>query len=264
MTSTWDPDLYARFQGPRFRPGLELRDRIPHPRPKSVVDLGCGSGTLTLALAVHWPQARVHGVDHSPQMLERARELDGRLPAGHELTWEQADVARWTPQAPVDVLFSNACLHWLPNHEELLPRFMGFLAPGGALAVQLPTSHREPSHRLMREVLEAEGLGDDGLHAQLERAWVLDPAAYLDLLTPHARRVDVWETRYHQVLEGENAVLEWVRATGLRPVLEALDEEEQERFLVPYAAALRRAYPPRTNGTTVYPFPRLFFVAEAR
>jgi len=262
MTTPWDPDQYARFEDSRLRPGLELRDRVGHPGPRAVSDLGCGPGALTLALAVRWPRARITGVDHSPEMLARARAATAELPPGVTLAFETGDVATWAPPRPQDVIFSNACLHWVRDHPVLLPRLMGHLAPGGVLAFQVPLSHAEPSHAAMGEVLDREGLGGEDLRRSLARAWVLSPAEYLALLTPHARQVDVWETCYHQVLEGEDPVLEWVRGTGLRPVLDALEGEERERFLAGYREALRTAFPRRSDGTMVYPFPRLFVVAR--
>lgn len=262
MTTRWDPDQYARFEEARLRPGLELRDRVGHPGPRQVSDLGCGPGALTLALAVRWPRARITGVDHSPQMLERARATTAELPPGVSLAFERGDIATWAPARPQDVLFSNACLHWVPDHETLLPRLMGHLAPGGVLAFQVPVGLGEASHTAMGEVLQREDLGGHGLLEALGRDWVLPAAEYLGLLTPHARQVDVWETRYLHVLQGEDPVLEWVRGAGLRPVLDALEGEERQRFLEGYGDALRRAYPRRADGTTVYPFPRLFVVAR--
>ena len=256
MGTTWDPGQYERFAAPRLRPGLELLSRIPVESPKRVVDLGCGTGNLTAALAARWPGAEVIGVDHSSEMLARAAEV---APA---VRFEEGDAATYEPPAGTDILFSNACFHWVREHDQLLPRLAGSLAPGGVLAFQIPISHTEPSHVLMREVLGELGLGSPALVEDLERPWVLGAADYHRILAPLARSVDVWETRYLQVLTGEDAVYEWVKGTGLRPVLEALEGEDQARFISAYRSALRDAYPARPGGTTTYPFPRLFVVAS--
>ena len=255
MSSTWDPSQYERFAEPRLRPGLELLARIPVEAPRRVVDLGCGTGNLTAALAARWPEAEVVGVDHSAEMLERAGEV---APA---VRFEEGDAETYCPPPGTDILFSNACFHWVRGHEQLLTRLAGSVAPGGALAFQIPISHTEPSHVLMREVLTDLGLGSQALIEDLERPWVLDAAEYHRILAPLARSVDVWETRYLQVLTGEDAVYEWVKGTGLRPVLEALEGEDQSRFINAYRAALREAYTAQPDGTTTYPFPRLFVVA---
>jgi trans-aconitate 2-methyltransferase len=200
-------------------------------------------------------------VDLSPEMLTEAARRQTRV------RWVEADIATWQPGRPVDVVYSNATLHWLDDHDDLFPRLIGLLGPKGVLAVQMPLSWTEPSHVLMREVLATGGddgapLGPDALRARLARLSVADPAAYYDLLAPLVEELDIWTSRYLQVLAGPDAVLEWVRATGLRPVLNGLPRSELERFLIRYREKLATAYPPQPSGTTLYPFPRLFIVAR--
>ena len=254
--SAWDPGQYARFGGHRLRPALELLARIDHPSPRLIYDLGCGAGEIARLMAERWPDATVIGNDLSPEMLAKAAAGPGRV------RWEQADLRDWAPEAPPDVIYSNAALHWLAGHEALFPRLAGFLAPGGVLAVQMPLSWDEPSHRLMRATLADLGLGDAGLREELDRRWVADPEVYYDLLRPHARELDIWVTRYLQVLESEDPVLEWVKGTGLRPVLAALGDAARDRFLTDYRRRLAEAYPRRAGGETLFPFPRLFIVAR--
>jgi len=256
----WDPGQYLRFSDHRLRPALDLLGRIPLESPEIVVDLGCGTGRITRLLAGRWPEARIEGIDSSAEMLQKAREEPGGV------RWLRADIAAWQPEESPDVLYSNAALHWLEGHRELFPRLTGLLRQGGCLAVQMPLSWDLPSHRLMRETL-AEGrdggrpLGSRELREKLAHKPVHDAEFYHDVLSGSVRVLDIWETEYHQMLEGEDPVLEWVRGTGLRPVLHALDDDERQLFLDAYGRRLRDAYPTRPDGITIYPFRRLFLVA---
>ncbi|MSQ27364.1 MAG: methyltransferase domain-containing protein [Dehalococcoidia bacterium] len=259
-TARWDPHQYFRFSDHRLRPALELIDRINHPSPSLICDLGCGTGQVTLLLGQRWPAARVIGVDNSPEMLTQARRNPGAA------AWVEVDIERWVPSEAPDIIYSNATLHWLDGHQTLFPRLVSFLKPGGVLAVQMPLSWPMPSHRLMRETLADGGanggpLGSEGLRREAARDWVAPAAAYYDLLTAGASTVDIWETQYLQVLEGPDPVLEWVKGTGLRPVLLGLEPMERDVFLAAYKLRLRSAYPARPNGETIYPFRRLFIVA---
>lgn len=256
----WDPSQYLTFADHRVRPALELLERVPLANPRRVYDLGCGTGNVTRTLAERWPEARVVGVDTSAEMLARAAEEPG------DVEWVRGDVREWEPPEPADLVYSNAVFQWVDGHAALLEHLLGVLAPGGCLAVQMPRNEGAPFHRLMGEVLAGGGpdgtaLGSAALRAEVGRRWVEAPEWYYDVLAPHARRVDVWETEYLQVLEGEDAVLEWVRGARLRPILHGLGEREREFFLSEYGRRLRAAYPRRPDGRTLYPFRRLFFVA---
>ena len=267
----WDPGQYHKFSDHRRRPALELLARAPSADPGLAVDLGCGSGEITRLIAERWPGAAVQGVDNSPDMLARARAGDEEGAESGQggaagVEWLEADIAAWSPASPPGLLYANASLQWVDGHEALFPRLLRSLAPGGALAAQMPLSREARSHRLMHEVLTEGGpdgapLGTEALRREIARRWVLDPSEYFDLLAADAARLDIWTTEYLQALEGEDPVLEWVSGTGLRPILNGLAGEERERFLDRYRAALRDAYPRRPDGTTLYPFRRLFIVA---
>jgi trans-aconitate 2-methyltransferase len=258
--SSWDPTRYASFSDHRLRPALELLERVPLTAPQVIYDLGCGSGEITRLISNSWPNATVVGVDNSPEMLAKARSLSGAV------RWIEADIAGWQPDEAPDLIYSNAALQWLDGHDALLPRLVDLLAPGGCLAVQMPQSWPSPSHRLMREALVNGGpggtpIGPPALRQALDHVWVADASHYFDLLAPRSQSIDIWETEYLQILEGENPVLEWVSGTGLRPVLNGLTDEDRATFLTSYSARLLDAYPQRANGKTVYPFRRLFIVA---
>ena len=258
----WDPGQYQKFSDHRLRPALELLDRVPLRSPRVIYDLGCGTGEVTRVIAERWPAARVYGLDSSAQMLQKA----GSEPSG--VRWIEGDVRTWRPDESPDLIYSNAALQWVGEHEQLFPRLFGLLGVGGCLAVQMPLSWDAPSHRLMRETLENGGpsgtpLGTPELARAVGRKWVADAAEYYDLLADLATSLDVWETEYLQVLEGEDPVLEWVKGTGLRPILNGLADAEREPFLAEYRRRLHAAYPARADGRTLYPFRRLFIVAVA-
>ncbi|MDE2162639.1 MAG: trans-aconitate 2-methyltransferase [Alphaproteobacteria bacterium] len=250
----WDPGTYLSFEAERTRPAAELLARIPNESPPYVVDLGCGPGNSTALLAARWPQARIEGVDSSPDMLTEARG------SGVRADWSEADIVSWTPPQTPEVIFSNAAFQWLGEHERLLPRLMSLLPKGGTLAFQVPRNFDDPSHTLIREVA-----GDGPWAAKLRNirsSWsVLAPEDYFSILEPHAARIDIWQTRYMQVLDGPDAVYRWTSGTGLRPFSAALADDEREAFLCEYRQRVAKAYPVRASGKTLFPFRRLFVVA---
>ena len=254
---TWDPDLYHRFAAERLRPAADLLAWIPLAQPAVIADLGCGAGESTGLLAHRWPGAEITGVDSSPRMLVRARS------SGIGAQWIEADLATWTPPEAPELIFSNAVFHWLDDHDALLARLTGLLAPGGVLAVQMPLNHDAPSHRSIAEAIAA-GPWRELLSPLWRDAPVAPPETYRDWLAGRAASVEIWETTYHHVLDGENPVAEWVRGTALSPLLAALDPAAADAFYADAAARLGKAYPPRADSTTVFAFRRLFVVAAAR
>jgi trans-aconitate 2-methyltransferase len=189
-------------------------------------------------------------------MIESARASD--VPAAFTV----GDIATWQPNAPYDVIFSNATFQWLPDHEHLVPRLMTFVAPGGTFAFQVPHNQDAPSHALMRETA-ANGPWAAKLRNVREIS-VLSPDAYYSLLAGPGRKLDIWETEYLHVLEGDDPVYRWVGATGLRPFVQALAGAERDAFTDAYRAKLRQAYPCRSDGTTLFPFLRLFAVVKTQ
>ncbi len=244
-----------RHAGRRIQPALDLLARIDVAAPELVHDLGCGTGNVTRIMRARWPQAHIIASDSSEEMLDAAFAED----AGIE--WRLADTRSWDEPAVYDVIYSNAVLQWIPDHDEVIVRLLESLRPGGVLAVQMPLSWYEPSHELMRTVLDDADLGSAELRRAHATPNVARPEHYFELLARHAATREVWTTRYFQALGGPDPVLDWVSGTGLRPILDQLPEGELAIFLPRYAAALRTAYPPRNDGTTLFPFPRLFFVA---
>ena len=256
----WDAGQYLRFAAPRLRPALDLLARaeaaLARP-PATVFDLGCGTGAVAGLALARWPGAAVTGVDGSPSMLDRARASD--LAA----TWVEADLAAWRPTVPADLVISNAALHWLDHHDRLFRRLIQTLAPGGVLAVQMPRNFEAPSHALL-DALAREEPWRRRLEPLLRRTPVSTPEHYGRLLAPAAQSLDIWETTYLQILAGDAPVLEWMKGTLLRPLIDALEADERATFLDAYAGRLAEAYPRGADGTTLFPFRRLFIVARRR
>ncbi|MEJ2858121.1 MULTISPECIES: trans-aconitate 2-methyltransferase [unclassified Saccharothrix] len=245
----WDPAKYLAFADHRARPFHELVARIATSSPRRVVDLGCGPGNLTVTLAERWRSAVVEALDSSPEMVAAARErgLEARV----------EDVAAWSPSDDTDVVVTNAVLQWVPGHEDLLRRWVRELPSGAWLAMQVPGNFSGPSHEIVRAVA-----AELCPQVVLRESPVLDPAGYAEVLSE--AEVDAWETTYLQRLTGPDAVLEWCKGTALRPVRAALDDVAWEEFLAALAPRLRAAYPERADGTTWFPFRRVFAVAHVR
>jgi trans-aconitate 2-methyltransferase len=252
---SWSAAQYVKFEEERTRPARDLVQRIPLARISSAADIGCGPGNSTELLRERYPEARVVGVDSSPDMIEAARK---RLP---DIAFEIADIREWRPKEPLDVILANAVLQWLPGHETLLPALIARLKPGGALAVQTPDNLEEPSHRLMREVAADGPWAAKLADAAKARAERHGAEWYFRRLRAHALHVDVWRTTYFHPLAGPHAVVEWLNATGLRPFLDPLEASERNAFLARYEWAIAKAYPAEPDGTVLLPFPRLFFIA---
>lgn len=250
----WDPSQYLRFGGERLRPAFDLLSRVQLTAPSVVYDLGCGAGTSTVILKERWPEAEVIGIDSSASMLDRARALDV------EITWREGDLTTWEPDAPCDLLFSNAVFQWLDDHNEIFTRLMRGLRPGGVLAVQMPSNYSAPTHTSIVETV-MEGPWREQLEPHLREWPVRDLSSYYDLLMPHSTSIDLWETTYAHVLEGDDPVVEWLKGSALRPLLDLLSEAEEPPFVEAYGARVGQAYPRRKDGKTVMPFKRLLFVA---
>lgn len=252
---TWNPNIYLTFGVERTRPATELLARIALDAPQRIVDLGCGPGNSTELLTARWPDANIEGIDNSLEMLAEARKLKIKA------QWTQSDIASWASHKSYQLIFSNATLQWLPDHAALLPRLMSYVESKGVFAFQVPRNFEEPCHQLIREVINS---GPWCTKLEVVRDWwnVLKPDDYFDILEPVASLIDIWETRYIHVLEGEDAVYRWMSGTGLRPFLAVLEGEYRDGFIAEYKRRLRLAYPIRPSGKTLYLFQRLFVIAK--
>jgi len=253
--ASWNPNQYLQFGDERTQPARDLIHRIELENPRRIIDLGCGPGNSTSELRKRWPASSVVGLDNSAEMIDTARR------SYSEGAWILGDARSWTAPEPFDLVFSNAVLHWLPDHSALCRHLLAQTTPHGAVAVQMPAHYDSPLHR---EILEVSR--DPRWSARMEQARSAmthhPPEFYHDALSPFAGRLDLWETTYHHILDGPAAVLDWFRATGLRPFLNALgDKPERLSFEAALLERYAATYVRRPNGSILFPFRRLFFVA---
>jgi len=253
----WNPETYLKFADQRGRPFFDLLGRVGATSPRRVVDLGCGPGNLTEHLVRRWPDAIVDGLDSSPEMVAAARERGIAAQVG--------DVETFVLPSDTDVVLSNAALQWIPRHPELLVRWAESLDAGAWIAMQVPGNFDAPSHAAIRVLAEQEPwskiLGDFRFRSP---KLVETPVHYAELLSDTGCDVDVWETTYIHELTGENPVLMWITGTALTSVRDQLTDEQWQQFREELIPMLDEAYPVRADGTTFFPFRRIFVVAQVR
>jgi trans-aconitate 2-methyltransferase len=251
----WDPEVYLTFADDRARPFYDLLGRVGAAQPRRVADLGCGPGNLTLQLARRWPDAAIEAIDRSAEMVAAARERGVAATVG--------DLRSWAPQPDTDVVFSNAALHWVPERDELMVRWAEQLAAGAWIAIQMPGNFDTPSYSAIRAVARREPYATTLRDTPFRLGNVVDsPAHYAGLLIDAGCTVEAWESTYVHQLTGEHPVLDWISGTALLPVQERLNDEEYQRFREELIPLLADAYPPRPDGTTFFPFRRVFVVAK--
>ncbi len=296
----WNPGEYLKFHDERTQPCRDLAARIAVPQVRTAIDLGCGPGNSTQVLAERWPDAQVTGLDSDTSMinvaiesLPRGRWITGDIakwavgkppnetaeksaspgaeePSSHNAANPAGATAAENAGSEVqaqdaelyDVVFSNAALQWLPDHGVLYPQLFSHVAPGGALAVQIPSSFDRPAHRLLREMAAAIAWRKWFPSGRVRSWHAHDTDFYYDLLAPLASRVDIWQTEYFHVLANAEAIVDWYRGTGMRPYLNAISEDaDREKFIAEYTEKIRAAYKPRPDGKILFPFLRIFLIA---
>ncbi|WP_397543591.1 methyltransferase domain-containing protein [Roseovarius salis] len=235
-----------------MRPGLDLLNSVSQMGTGEVYDLGCGNGAMGDALRARAGGREIIGVDASPAMLEKARQTHayGKL--------QQVDIRDWYPAGKPGLIFSNAVLHWVGDHEKLMPRLASLLGKGGTLAVQMPHQNKAPSHRVWLSLAQELFPGRVG---KMGTPGVMAPVCYEELLAGKGQ-FRLWETEYYQRLVAEgnsHPVRRFTESTYARPVLQALDEAEKGELIRRYEEVMRTAYPVRSDGSVLFPFRRLFF-----
>ena len=251
----WNPQLYLKFSDQRGRPAADLVSQIHLESPKHIIDLGCGTGNSTERLHQRWPEAHLAGLDSSPAMLRQARENHP------EWDWIESTIENWAASATYDLVFSNAALHWVRQHDDLFPRLVERVAPRGALAVQMPHNAGSPATQAMKKIA-SDPRWSAALAGASETTFVQRADFYYEVLRKLSSRLNIWETEYLQVVDGPRAILDWLRSTGMRPYLERLpDQAQRDQFEAMCLAEFEQAYPADDQGKTLFPYRRLFIVA---
>lgn len=254
----WNAEQYLKFERQRTQPAIDLANRIFLKEPEKILDVGCGPGNSSRVLKDRFPAARVIGIDNSQNMLKKAMashpDIEFRLfDAGSDLSGLGECF---------DIVFSNACLQWIPNHGQLIVRLMSILIKGGVLAVQIPYNFSEPIHEIIREVSSSDRWA--GYFHGKRVFHTLSPGGYFDILAGITPDFEIWETTYYHVMQSHESIMEWYRGTGLRPYLDALPVQKRAEFEQEIFERLVKAYPKQRNGEIIFRFPRLFFMAVAR
>lgn len=256
----WNAGQYLRFASERTRPARDLAAGIDVEDPQRVIDLGCGPGNSTAVLAARWPGAEITGFDGSPEMIAAARRDHP------DRYWVVGDIAAWAanPGERFDVVFSNAALQWVDHHAALFPALLARVAPGGALAVQIPGNYEALQHVLKRDMASSPAWRNRFTGGDPKEWHTHDAGFYYDVLAPVAARLDIWQTEYLHVMKDVEAIVEFYKGTALRPYLDALTSDaDRERFVAEYLEGIRKLYQPRPNGSVLFPFRRIFIVAYA-
>ncbi len=253
--SAWDASLYLQFGNERTQPAIDLVSRINVTKPARIIDLGCGPGNSTEILRKRWPRAIVAGLDNSPEMIAAARNTHP-----HD-EWILADAATWQAASPVDIVFSNAALQWIPDHGRLVPRLLDQVAHGGALAFQMPSRRYSLAHEFIVEIAN-DGEWAHLTHTARDLFTLEAPGFYYDALSGSATRVDMWETEYYHRMDSHQDIITWLAGAAVRPFLDALQADAQrKRFMQLLTERIVDAYHPQRDGKVLFPFRRLFVVA---
>jgi trans-aconitate 2-methyltransferase len=255
--SDWNAAQYLKFEGERSLPIRDLIAKIPLDSPKHVVDLGCGTATSTAVLAQRYPDAQLKGIDSSPNMIAKARET---LPS---VDFAVENLATFTPDKAVDLFLSNAVFHWVPRNErlEIIARLVSSQNSGGVFAFQVPDNYMEPSHLAMRETAAGRSWADTLSSAHLAIEPFQSPEEIYDRLKSICSHISIWHTTYHHVLKDHQAIVEWVKGTGLKPFVDPLQPDLRELFLEAYLQRIKEVYPSLSDGKVMLHYPRLFVVA---
>jgi trans-aconitate 2-methyltransferase len=251
----WDVDLYARYGAERLRPSLDLMQKIPDHRFQRILDAGCGSGMSTAPLRSRWPEATIVGADSSQEMLTQARI------AVSPVTWELRDLSEpFDDLEGFDLIFSNAFLQWLPDQKTFIARAADALSPNGILAIQIPDFDGMPASRCIEQTAASfvhilKDMDEESCHNyQL--------GDYYDVLSQHFEHIDAWETSYAHVMDDHEAIVEFIKSSALRPYLVRLDDGGRAVFLDMLLQHIEDAYPLQQDGKVLFPFKRMFFVAQ--
>ena len=251
----WNSDEYLKFKSQRTQPAYDLVNRISINNPEKIIDIGCGPGNSTEVLAGKFKKADIMGIDNSQNMIDKAMQQHP------ELTFKLYDIQYGVSglNNDYDIVFSNACIQWVPNHTVLIKNLFSMLRKGGALAIQIPINFSEPIHEIINDISASQKWKTFFGASRIFHT--LTSAEYFDILAELTPNFFIWETTYYHNMQSHHTILDWYRGTGLRPYLDALPLDKVTEFEQDIFNEVKKRYPVQKSGQVIFPFPRLFFLA---
>lgn len=259
----WDPELYGRFRRYRAEPFEAILQRLKLGRTERIIDLGCGGGENTAELARRIIDGSVTGLDSSPAMIERAQKLRDELDpeVRDRLCFVQGDLREISQLQKFSVVFSNAAIQWVRDHQAVFARCYEALIPGGRLVVQMPANDRETAQATIAAMANEEPWSSHLSGLALPSRTVASPEHYAAMLREIGFvDVDCYHHVFHHPMDSPSQVVEWSRATALRPYLDALGPDGHQPFITALTERLEREY--GTRGPLTFNFQRLFIWAR--
>jgi trans-aconitate 2-methyltransferase len=254
IMNDWNPNLYMQFRSERTQPSIDLIAKIKPVEPKSIIDIGCGPGNSTQVLVNRWPNAKITGLDSSSSMIRKAEQDYPNQ------EWIVADALTYDPEIEYDIVFSNAVIQWIPNHEDLLKKFHGMLSDNGTVAIQIPLFWDMPLGKIINETAK-DSRWKEQMEGIEDLFTIHNYSFYYDNLSNLFNSIDIWETHYFHILDSHIAILEMMRSTGLKPYLDKLDTDlDINLFEKKVMIEIEKAYPKQKNSKVLLPFKRLFFI----
>lgn len=252
--SEWDSEQYLKFKAQRTQPAIDLARRIGLTDPMSILDIGCGPGNSTKVLKDRFPKAHILGVDSSENMIDKAKATYS------DIEFKVLDITDENPSLEnFDIIFSNACLQWIPNHRQFIPKIFKELEKGGVLAVQMPINSQEMLFKIMSETINEDKWNFTSMSEEPNTTLMCEE--YFDILSSLTDSFDIWETVYYHNMPSVDAMVEWIKGTRLRPYLNALNSIEAKKLTDEITEKAAKVYKKQKNGEVIFKFRRLFFTA---
>jgi trans-aconitate 2-methyltransferase len=249
----WNPDEYLVFKNERTQPSIDLVEKIDLKNPKNIIDIGCGTGNSTQILLNKWSDSVIIGLDSSISMIEKAKKDYPNQ------TWIHGNAENITDKNKYSLVFSNAALQWMDNHEILIPKLWKIVEDNGALAAQIPNLKTMPIYEVINNVLNKNKWNNCVKKQELNYN---ELSYYYELLSQYTKEFVLWETNYFHILPSIQRIVDFVHATTLRPYLEQLNsEEEKKEFEEDILEECKKYYKKQSNGNILFPFHRIFIIA---
>jgi trans-aconitate 2-methyltransferase len=254
-TNDWNPELYLQFRNERTQPSIDLVSRINIEHPNKIIDIGCGPGNSTQILLKRWPISKITGIDNSPAMIEKAKN---DYP---DQEWKIIDAGKMEIEEKYDIVFSNATIQWIPDHEKLIIDLLSITEEKGALAIQIPLYQNMDVSKVIDNISNRKQWIERTTNCN-DLFTFHTSNFYYDLLINKVDSIDLWETSYIHIMDSHKAILEMIRSTGMKPYLDKLEREADKiEFENEVLSEIEKKYPLLKDGKVLFPFERLFFIA---